>query len=72
LNQVLHDGIYVGVASAAQRVLLITALLQMLWQSKSSIRTEFVLYTKTGMGDGQQANNLVTRVSRSYYKSFLG
>jgi molybdopterin-containing oxidoreductase family iron-sulfur binding subunit len=24
-NQVLHDGIYVGVASAAQRVLLITA-----------------------------------------------
>jgi molybdopterin-containing oxidoreductase family iron-sulfur binding subunit len=32
-NQVLHDGIYVGVASAAQRV-LITALLQMLWQKQ--------------------------------------
>jgi molybdopterin-containing oxidoreductase family iron-sulfur binding subunit len=29
----------------------------MLWQSKSSIRTGVVLYTKTGMGDGQQANN---------------
>jgi molybdopterin-containing oxidoreductase family iron-sulfur binding subunit len=38
-------------------VLLIIVLLQALAQSKSCCRFELVLYTKTGMGDGQQANN---------------
>jgi hypothetical protein len=45
-------------------VLLITELLQYLANSKGTKDFELVLYTKTGMGDGQQANN-------PGYKSFL-
>jgi molybdopterin-containing oxidoreductase family iron-sulfur binding subunit len=38
-NQVLHDGIYVGVASAASASSADYSVLQMLCKSKSSIRT---------------------------------
>ena len=75
-NKVLHDGIFVGApqvtsggtadyASAANE----------LAKSKAGAGLELVLYTKTGMGDGQQANNPwlqefpdpITRVSWDNY-----
>ena len=40
--------------------------------SKKSEGLELTLYTKVGMGDGQQANNPWLRVSRSNYKNILG
>ena len=75
-NKVLHDGVFVGApqltsggtadyASAANE----------LAKSKAGAGLELVLYTKTGMGDGQQANNPwlqefpdpITRVSWDNY-----
>ncbi|WP_281238027.1 TAT-variant-translocated molybdopterin oxidoreductase [Flavobacterium praedii] len=56
-NKVLHDGIYIGVISnSAAGTADYSAAANALAQSKSS-GLELVLYTKTGMGDGQQANN---------------
>jgi MoCo/4Fe-4S cofactor protein with predicted Tat translocation signal len=75
-NNVLHDGVFVGVipsatASAANYTAAATALAK----SKSVSGFELVLYTKTGLGDGQQANNPwlqefpdpITRVSWDNY-----
>ncbi|RTY85822.1 TAT-variant-translocated molybdopterin oxidoreductase [Flavobacterium sp. RSP15] len=75
-NKVLHDGVYVGVvptvaAGSADYGAAATALAQ----SKASEGLELVLYTKTGLGDGQQANNPwlqefpdpITRVSWDNY-----
>ncbi|HSD05816.1 TAT-variant-translocated molybdopterin oxidoreductase [Flavobacterium sp.] len=56
-NKVLHDGVYVGVVPAtAGGTADYTGAANALAQSKAT-GLELVLYTKTGMGDGQQANN---------------
>ncbi|PWA10167.1 TAT-variant-translocated molybdopterin oxidoreductase [Flavobacterium laiguense] len=57
-NKVLHDGVYVGVIPAAPAGTAdYSAAANALAQSKPAAGLELVLYTKTGMGDGQQANN---------------
>ncbi len=75
-NKVLHDGIYVGVSSLASASPAdYSAAANTLAASKSSAGFELVLYTKTGLGDGQQANNPwlqefpdpITRVSWDNY-----
>jgi len=56
-NTVLHDGVYVGVIpTAAAGTADYAGAASALAQSKSE-GLELILYTKTGMGDGQQANN---------------
>ena len=75
-NQVLHDGIYVGVSAPASAGAAdyVTAA-NTLAKSKNANGFELVLYTKTGLGDGQQANNPwlqefpdpITRVSWDNY-----
>ena len=75
-NQVLHDGIFVGtIPSVSGGSADYTAAAGVLAQSKPSAGLELVLYTKTGLGDGQQANNPwlqefpdpITRVSWDNY-----
>ncbi len=75
-NKVLHDGIYVGVsAAAAVGAVDFAGAANALAQSKKAAGFELLLYTKTGMGDGQQANNPwlqefpdpITRVSWDNY-----
>ena len=75
-NQVVHDGIFVGGLSAvsAGSADYATAA-NALAQSRATQGFELVLYTKTGLGDGQQANNPwlqefpdpITRVSWDNY-----
>jgi MoCo/4Fe-4S cofactor protein with predicted Tat translocation signal len=56
-NKVLHDGVYVGtIPSVAAGTADYSGAANALVQAKSA-GLELVLYTKTGMGDGQQANN---------------
>ena len=75
-NQVLHDGIYVGVSAPASAASVDYATAaNTLAKSKNANGFELVLYTKTGLGDGQQANNPwlqefpdpITRVSWDNY-----
>ena len=75
-NQVLHDGIYSGIANANAAVSVNYAgAASTLAESKASAGFELNLYTKTGLGDGQQANNPwlqefpdpITRVSWDNY-----
>ena len=75
-NSVLHDGVFVGTASAASAGSVdYTTAANALAQSKAVANFELVLYTKTGLGDGQQANNPwlqefpdpITRVSWDNY-----
>ena len=76
-NQVLHDGIYVSsvIAPMAAVNSNFAGVAEALSQSKGSKDLELVLYTKTGLGDGQQANNPwlqefpdpITRVSWDNY-----
>ncbi|HRN43265.1 MAG TPA: quinol:cytochrome C oxidoreductase, partial [Flavobacterium sp.] len=75
-NKVLHDGVYVGSISAISAGSAdYSAAANALAKSKSSQGLELVLYTKTGLGDGQQANNPwlqefpdpITRVSWDNY-----
>jgi MoCo/4Fe-4S cofactor protein with predicted Tat translocation signal len=75
-NQVLHDGIFVGVIpSVSGGTADFSAAANALAQSKKSADFELNLYTKTGLGDGQQANNPwlqefpdpITRVSWDNY-----
>jgi MoCo/4Fe-4S cofactor protein with predicted Tat translocation signal len=75
-NKVLHDGVFVGTiptvsgGSADYNTAAIT-----LAKAKPASGFELVLYTKTGLGDGQQANNPwlqefpdpITRVSWDNY-----
>jgi MoCo/4Fe-4S cofactor protein with predicted Tat translocation signal len=58
-NQVLHDGVIVtgGAASIGSGTANFAAAASALAQSKAEGNFELHLYTKTGMGDGQQANN---------------
>ncbi len=75
-NKVLHDGIYVGVSSAATPTSVnYGAAASALANTKKASGLELLLYTKTGLGDGQQANNPwlqefpdpITRVSWDNY-----
>ena len=74
-NKVVHDGVYVmGESTLAGGTADYAGAASALAQSKAA-GMELVLYTKTGMGDGQQANNPwlqefpdpITRVSWDNY-----
>jgi molybdopterin-containing oxidoreductase family iron-sulfur binding subunit len=75
-NKAVHDGVVASVPSAASAASAdFSAAASALAQSKPLANFELVLYTKTGMGDGQQANNPwlqefpdpITRVSWDNY-----
>ncbi len=75
-NQVLHDGVYTAASTALSAGSVnYNAAASTLSASKAVDGLELVLYTKTGMGDGQQANNPwlqefpdpITRVSWDNY-----
>ncbi|WP_291145188.1 TAT-variant-translocated molybdopterin oxidoreductase [Flavobacterium sp. UBA7680] len=75
-NKVLHDGIFVvGSTPLAGGSYDFAGAANVLSKSKSTGDFELVLYTKTGMGDGQHANNPwlqefpdpITRVSWDNY-----
>ena len=80
-NQVLHDGIFVGtIPTASGGTADYSGAANALAQSKAASSYELVLYTKTGLGDGQQANNPwlqefpdpITRVSWDNYVTVSG
>ncbi|RTY90041.1 TAT-variant-translocated molybdopterin oxidoreductase [Flavobacterium sp. GT3R68] len=76
-NKVVHDGVYVGatVSGVSGGSADFSGAASALAQSKPTQDMELVLYTKTGLGDGQQANNPwlqefpdpITRVSWDNY-----
>jgi MoCo/4Fe-4S cofactor protein with predicted Tat translocation signal len=75
-SKVLHDGVFVNGSSAlAGGSADYAGAASALSQSKSVGKLELLLYTKTGLGDGQQANNPwlqefpdpITRVSWDNY-----
>jgi molybdopterin-containing oxidoreductase family iron-sulfur binding subunit len=76
-NRVLHDGIYVSaiIPSVSASTVDYSSAASALASSNSPKGLELVLYTKTGLGDGQQANNPwlqefpdpITRVSWDNY-----
>ncbi len=75
-NKVLHDGVFVGATQALSGGAAdYTGAATALSKAKAAQGLELVLYTKTGMGDGQQANNPwlqefpdpITRVSWDNY-----
>jgi MoCo/4Fe-4S cofactor protein with predicted Tat translocation signal len=75
-NKVLHDGVFViGSSALSAGSIDYAAAASAVANSKSAGEFELVLYTKTGMGDGQQANNPwlqefpdpITRVSWDNY-----
>ncbi|MCP2027043.1 molybdopterin-containing oxidoreductase family iron-sulfur binding subunit [Flavobacterium sp. HSC-32F16] len=75
-NKVLHDGVFVvGSTALAGGSYDFAGAAGLLSKAKSSGELELVLYTKTGMGDGQHANNPwlqefpdpITRVSWDNY-----
>ena len=75
-NKTVHDGIAVGVGAAASFGSAdFSGAAAALAQSKAGAGYELILYTKTGLGDGQQANNPwlqefpdpITRVSWDNY-----
>ncbi|MFB3390238.1 TAT-variant-translocated molybdopterin oxidoreductase [Flavobacterium sp. LAR06] len=75
-NKVLHDGVFlIGSTALAAGSFDYTAAASAVSKSRSAGNFELVLYTKTGMGDGQQANNPwlqefpdpITRVSWDNY-----
>ncbi|MEY2870042.1 MAG: hypothetical protein RIR01_2548 [Bacteroidota bacterium] len=75
-NKVLHDGVFVGAPQTTSGGTAdYASAASALAASKAANGLELVLYTKTGMGDGQQANNPwlqefpdpITRVSWDNY-----
>jgi len=75
-NKVLHDGVFViGSTALASGSFDYSAVANAVSKSRSTGDFELVLYTKTGMGDGQHANNPwlqefpdpITRVSWDNY-----
>ena len=75
-NKLVHDGIYsTPITSVASGSADYASAASTLAQAKKAGEFELVLYTKTGMGDGQQANNPwlqefpdpITRVSWDNY-----
>ncbi|MFT7163526.1 MAG: MoCo/4Fe-4S cofactor protein with predicted Tat translocation signal [Flavobacterium sp.] len=75
-NKIVHDGVNVGVSQPLAAMSAdFSSAADALSRSKAAAGFELVLYTKTGMGDGQQANNPwlqefpdpITRVSWDNY-----
>lgn len=75
-NKVLHDGVFViGSSALSAGSVDYASAANAVAKSKSAGEFELVLYTKTGLGDGQQANNPwlqefpdpITRVSWDNY-----
>ena len=75
-NQTVHDGVFVGASSGVSGGSANFAAAAIALASSTSAKGfELVLYTKTGLGDGQQANNPwlqefpdpITRVSWDNY-----
>uniref|UniRef100_UPI004049A7B5 TAT-variant-translocated molybdopterin oxidoreductase n=1 Tax=Flavobacterium sp. TaxID=239 RepID=UPI004049A7B5 len=76
-NQLVHDGVYIAEVENTKvpNEAVFSIATSSLKQAKSSQGFELVLYTKVGMGDGQQANNPwlqefpdpITRVSWDNY-----
>ena len=75
-NSILHDGVFVtGASTFAGGTADYNGAASALASSKADANFELVLYTKTGLGDGQQANNPwlqefpdpITRVSWDNY-----
>ncbi len=75
-NKVVHDGVFVGTVSTANAITVdVSGAANELASSKPLADFELNLYTKTGLGDGQQANNPwlqelpdpITRVSWDNY-----
>ena len=74
-NQTLHDGYFSAPTAADGALKTIEVSAQLAALSKTSEGMSLVLYTKTGMGDGQQGNNPwlqefpdpITRVSWDNY-----
>jgi len=75
-NKIVHDGVFVGTPSSVSGGTAdYGSAASALAQSKPAIGFELNLYTKTGLGDGQQANNPwlqefpdpITRVSWDNY-----
>ena len=75
-NKIVHDGLYVGSSQPLSAAAVdFSSAASVLAKSKAAEGFELVLYTKTGMGDGQQANNPwlqefpdpITRVSWDNY-----
>ena len=75
-NKVLHDGFAVGAAATVGSASGdFGSAASALSQSAAKVAMELILYTKTGLGDGQQANNPwlqefpdpITRVSWDNY-----
>lgn len=75
-NKVLHDGVYLGASSVATQISAdYASAANALASAKKDSGFELQLYTKTGLGDGQQANNPwlqefpdpITRVSWDNY-----
>jgi MoCo/4Fe-4S cofactor protein with predicted Tat translocation signal len=76
-NQSIHDGVFVKENASINQVStdVYSSAAKKLAESKANTGFELVLYTKTGMGDGQQANNPwlqefpdpITRVSWDNY-----
>lgn len=57
-NKAVHDGVFVnGFVGVAGGTVDMSSSASALAQAKGSSNFELVLYTKTGLGDGQQANN---------------
>jgi molybdopterin-containing oxidoreductase family iron-sulfur binding subunit len=57
-NQTVHDGVAVGTSAVASAISAdYAAAANALAKSRPANEFELVLYTKTGLGDGQQANN---------------
>ena len=80
-NKVLHDGLYLGsIPTVSNSGADYSAAANALASSKKLADFELILYTKTGLGDGQQANNPwlqefpdpITRVSWDNYATVSG
>ena len=72
-NQALHDGFTVSSPSTvvAQGVNVSSSVWKL--ASAKSNGLDLILYTKTGLGDGQQANNpWLQEFPRSNHKSVMG
>ena len=82
-NQALHDGVFIGAVTSTEENTeasddTATAApsgnaARALVSSAQGSELELTLYTKVGMGDGQQANNpWLQGISRSYYQNNMG
>jgi molybdopterin-containing oxidoreductase family iron-sulfur binding subunit len=68
----VYDGVYVGESSVLSGAADYGTAAATLARAKKVDNFELVLYTKTGMGDGQQANNPWLQEFPDPIKSFMG